>query len=78
MTVLSPKALVLLLQRAGFDEIQLLRRGRGSGYILRSSAETARREGVHKMALSPLLVDALASLRASWSEEIVVRAYKRS
>jgi 2-polyprenyl-3-methyl-5-hydroxy-6-metoxy-1,4-benzoquinol methylase len=78
MTVLSPKALVMLLQDAGFNDIELLRRGRGASYILRSSAETARREGVHKMTLPPLLVDALASLRAGWSEECVVRAHKRS
>ena len=78
MTVLSPKALVLLLQGAGFSGIQLLRRGRGSSYILRSSAETMRSEGAHKLTLSPLLVDALASLRPSWSEECIVRAYRRS
>ena len=77
MTVLSPRALVLLLQRAGFQDIELLRRGRGSSYILRSSAETARRGGRDKLALPPALVDALASLRAGWSEECVVRAYKR-
>lgn len=78
MTVLSPKALVLLLQRAGFSDIEQLRRGRGSAYILRSSDEVMRREGEHKMGLSPALVDALASVRASWSEECVVRAYRRS
>lgn len=78
MTVLSPKALVGLLQRAGFDTIDQLRRGRGSAYILRSSDEVMRRNGARKTPLSPLLVDALASVRSSWSEECVVRAHKRS
>jgi 2-polyprenyl-3-methyl-5-hydroxy-6-metoxy-1,4-benzoquinol methylase len=78
MTVLSPKAMVLLLQRTGFNNIELLRRGRGSGYILRSSAQAMQRAGMHKISLPPMLVDALASLRSSWSEECIVRAYKRS
>ena len=78
MTVLSPRALVLLLRQAGFSDIRQLRRGRGSAYILRSSDEVMRGGGMRKRSLPPLLVDLLASLRPSWSEECVVHAHRGS
>jgi len=75
ITVFSAKALTLMLERAGFVDIKFHRRGRGSGYILRASAEIARQlGGAKKLRLSPILVDILSSLFILAAEELVVTA----
>lgn len=76
MTVLTLGALQRLLQRAGFEHVRPHRRGRGARYILRTSAELAEKYGERPRSLSPLRVDALATLSPYFAEECVVSAIK--
>jgi hypothetical protein len=76
MTVLTLRALKRLLREAGFEGVQPHRRGRGSRYILHTSAALAREYGDQARPLSPMLVDLLATFIPSLSEECVVSASK--
>lgn len=76
MTVFSLPALRRLLDDAGFVQVEARRRGRGSRYILQSSAEVARRYGMSVRPLSAGLVDLLASMAPSLSEECVMTAVR--
>lgn len=74
LTIFSAQALRGLLEKAGFTAIRLHRRGRGAGYILRTSQELAKRESMDVRRLSVGWVDLRASLSASAGEELVISA----
>ncbi|WP_130617783.1 class I SAM-dependent methyltransferase [Dyella amyloliquefaciens] len=76
MTVLTPSVLRALLQEAGFSRVTAHRRGRGSRYMLQASAELSGCYGEPVRALSPLLVDVLATLHSGLAEECVISAYR--
>jgi 2-polyprenyl-3-methyl-5-hydroxy-6-metoxy-1,4-benzoquinol methylase len=76
--VFTAKALRGVLREAGFVDIRFRRRGRGARYILDQSQLTARRRGVSRIALPTLLIDLVASVWATVTEELVVTARKPS
>lgn len=78
IVIFSRHGLERSLQAAGYVDIRFHRRGRGAGYILKSSALIARRSGVRVRALPTILVDLLACLSPAWGEELVVTARKPS
>ncbi|WP_267222678.1 class I SAM-dependent methyltransferase [Dyella silvae] len=78
ITVLTPKALRALLLGAGFTSVRAHRRGRGSRYILQTSAELSCRMGRQVPPLSHWWVDGLATISPYLSEELVMSARKES
>lgn len=78
LLVFSALALRNLLEKAGFSDINFHRRGRGSSTILKKSSEWYLQVRGRRRRLSPLLVDALATLFPLASEELVVTARKLS
>lgn len=78
IVVFSREALERSLRAAGYVDIRFRRRGRGAGYILKSSAAIARLAGVDVRTLPAVLVDLLACLSPVWGEELVVTARKPS
>lgn len=76
IVIFSRRALERSLKEAGYVDIVFHRRGRGAGYILRSSQAISRSTGEAVRALPALVVDLLASLSSLWGEELVVTARK--
>lgn len=75
MVVFSARAVERVLEEAGFVDIEFKLRGRGARYILKTSEQIAIRIGRRRaIALPVTLVDMLASLLPTASEEIVVVA----
>lgn len=74
LTMSNAATLGAMMAKAGFTEVKVLRRGRGSLKRLRASAERARRMGRSRGLpfLLSLVVDGAASLFPSAAEELVM------
>lgn len=74
MVLFARRSLENLLAESGFVDINFHRRGRGSHYILAASAQIAKQQGRRVLPLSSVVIDVLASVFASFGEELVVTA----
>jgi 2-polyprenyl-3-methyl-5-hydroxy-6-metoxy-1,4-benzoquinol methylase len=77
LTLFSARALHALLRDAGFVDIRFRCRGRGARYMIRSSREIARLEGMTVKGLWPLFIDIRATISTAASEELIVTAQKQ-
>jgi 2-polyprenyl-3-methyl-5-hydroxy-6-metoxy-1,4-benzoquinol methylase len=78
LQILSRSGLILLLSKAGLEDIRFHRRGRGARVGFELSREFKCQMGQRPPWISHLFVDMLATLSSHLSEELVVTARKPS